>query len=50
MESNFHRDKSRQDAMPVDKRDRVHNWDRIQEFSKKHKPRRSGDWLALRKH
>jgi len=40
--------KTRQDRLAIDDRDRVHNADRVRSFSQKHKPARSADWLKFR--
>ena len=40
--------KTYQDRLPIDDRDRVHQADKIRGFSMKHKPVNSSDWLKFR--
>lgn len=42
--------KTRQDRMTSDRRDRVVNANRVYSYSQEHKPRRSSDWLKFRGH
>ena len=42
------KNKSRQDEMPANKRERMIEWDRRLNWMREHKPRRSADWNAYK--
>jgi hypothetical protein len=42
------KNKTYQDRLPKDMRERVQNWERVISFSQNHKPATTSDWVKLR--